>query len=144
MTLLTRDPSLHVALVIELKVVRHYVNLDPRNWLAVLVVLFELLDILLPLLTLSGNKSTVATHAGFDLRYRRVRSLSYGPVTILTLHLVLLNVDYMAKVDRLLWLVSSLPLLWTEVVEVVPNVKVPQSSLPVIVHTGANSDLWIL
>ena len=61
-----------MALVIKLKVVRHYVNLDPRNWLAVLVVLFQLLDILLPLLTLSGNKSAVATHAGLNLRYRRV------------------------------------------------------------------------
>ena len=138
MTLLARNTSFHVALVIKLKIVRHYVNLNPRDWLAALVVLFDLLDVFLALFALSLNEHTMTSHTGLNLWNSRVRRLSYRPVAVLTFHLVLLNVNNMAKVDRLLWLIASCALWWTKIMKMVPYIEIPESSLAVVVHTSTN------
>jgi hypothetical protein len=121
-TLLTRDSSLDVSFVIELGVVGEHVNLYPRDRLAALVVILELLDVFLTLLRLTCYQSSMATHAGFCLGYRGVSSLANGPVTILTLHLVLLDVDYVAEINWLLWLVSTRSLRWAKVMKMVSDV----------------------
>jgi hypothetical protein len=52
--------------------------------------------------------------------------------------------DHVAEVDWLLRFVTSLTLNGAEVVEVVPDVKVPQGRLSVIEHTGPDTDFGVL
>lgn len=143
-TLLTGNSRLDVTLVIKLQVVRHYMHLHPRNRLTVLVVFLELLDVLLALLGLARYERPVTSHTGLNLWDSGVRSLGYGPVAVLTLHLVLLNVDDVAEVNRLLRFVTASSLRRTEVMEVVPDVKVPKCRLAVVENARANANLRII
>jgi len=135
MTLVTSDPAFNMALVIESIVVGHYVYLFPRNCLSSLPVPFQLFN-----LSIRGRICTihhfVTTHTQLYVRNRSVRRLCYVPVTILTLHLVALNVDDMAEVYWLLGTMASSSLLWTEVAKMIYQVKVPQSGLTLIPYTS--------
>jgi hypothetical protein len=65
-------------------------------------------------------------------------------VTVLALHLVLLNVNDVAEVDRLIWLVAPSSLRRTEVMEMVPDIEIPESGLAVIKNARTNTDLGII
>jgi hypothetical protein len=64
-------------------------------------------------------------------------------VAILALHFVLLNVNYVAKVNRLIRPVSLSSLWWAKIMKVVGNVEVPKSCLTIIVNASSNPDCWI-
>ncbi len=149
-TLLARDSGLDVTFVIELEVVRHYVDLHPRNRLTLVVVVLYLLNFRLGGIVLAIHE-LVAPDTGLDLWDRRIRGLGNRPVTVLTLHPILLNVNDVTELDRLFRLVTSRTLRRSEVVEVIRDVEIPQCGLAVIVYTGSNSqcrirrwgrDLW--
>lgn len=139
MALLTRNSRLHVTLVIKLRVIRENVNLHPRDWLSALVVVLELLDVLLALLALAGNKCSMTSHAGLNFRNRRVRCFSDRPVAVLALHLILLHVNYVAKINWLLRLVASRTLWRTKVMKVVSDVEIPKGRLPIVKHPRAGT-----
>ncbi len=107
-------------------------NLDPRNGLALSMVVKDLLNLILTLLSAPGNQSTVTPYTGLNFWDGCVTRLGNRPVTVLTLHLILLHVGYMAELNRLLGLVSTQSLLRAEPAEMVGHVKVPQRGLAVV------------
>ena len=137
--LLTSNTGLTVPFVVKLKVVGHDMNLHPRYRLSPFIVVFELLNVFLAFFAFARHQSRVTPHASFLFRNRCIRRFVHRPVAILALHLVLLNMDNVTKINRLLGLVAPRSLLRTKIMEVIRDVQVPQGSLTVIVNSRPNT-----
>ena len=94
---LTTDSGLHVALMVKARMLGKIVDMNPGYRLLVFIILSELLD-----LGFVGQHRLMAAHAKLDGWQRRIWRFSNAGVAVLTLHLILLHVGRMAKVDRLL------------------------------------------
>ena len=103
MTGLAANAGRHVTAVVEHRVIRQVVHLDPFDWFVLLQRRSDLLDIRGVLFDLG-----MAVHAGAgggnagDLRFVRRR------VAIETLNLVIARVHFVRKVDRLRGLITLL------------------------------------
>ena len=143
MTLLARHSCLYVALVVELCVVREYVDFYPWNRLALVVVFLDFSDLFCGLFVLAFIDQPMAPHTGLDLGDGRVGRLRNRPVAVLTFYFVVCNVRNVTEFNRLLRTVPFEPLLRSEVPKVVSNIEVPEGSLPVIENALINANLFV-
>lgn len=139
-TFLTRDPGFNMALMGELHVIRHHVDLHPIDRLVRRVRLMNLLYLRLRGIILSGDHIPMAPHTGLNLWNCSKRGFCNRPMAILTIHFVLLNVDNVTEINRLFRLISARALRRSEIVEMIGYIEVPQCSLTIVEHARPYAD----
>ena len=150
----TGNTGLNVSLMIKPHMVWHDVNLHPWDWL--LEIILEAPSIwiefcrCLNILGKLGDLRLLRIIATFDMLMTAPTSfnfgnscvgrLGYGPVTKLALHLITLNVSYVAELNWLFRLIAPGSLNRPKDMKMIEKIKIPQSRLTIIPHsrTGTN------